>query len=386
VSAVSAIEWTDRTWNPVRGCSIVSPGCVNCYAMKQAHRFSGRRLVAGSAIAGYVDGPYTGLTKRTSAGPQWTGIVRTVESALLEPLSWRKPARVFVNSMSDLFHEDVPDAFIDRVFAVMALAPWHTFQALTKRAERMRDYFSPRGDYTAEWYRRVFAIVRRWKDEGVWTMPKGDRQQYMLGEAHASLTAGAHESRFLPNVWLGVSCENQEQADKRIPLLLQTPAAVRWVSAEPLLSALDIRDHLTGDSTGHETGGPAGWQSGVALDWVVVGGESGPGARPFDVAWARSIVQQCKAADVPVFVKQLGAAPLDSSMSETRCRGKVHYRQPAGSARDVEHREQIARGAAPAYTVEPMRVDLRDRKGGDPSEWPEDLRVREYPRVEVTHG
>jgi protein gp37 len=124
MTAATTIEWTDKTRNPVRGCSVISPGCVNCYAMKQAHRFSG----AGE--------PFAGLTKQTKAGPQSTGVVRTVEDALLEPLSCRKPQRVFVNSMSDLFHDDVPDAFIDKVFAVMALAPRHTFQVLTKRADR----------------------------------------------------------------------------------------------------------------------------------------------------------------------------------------------------------------------------------------------------------
>src|SRR5690349_17147436 len=111
MSAISSIEWTDRTWNPVRGCSIVSPGCVNCYAMKFAHRFSGKGK------------PYEGLTKQTSAGPQWTGKIRTVDEALLEPLRWKKPARIFVNSMSDLFHDEVPNHFIDRVFATMAQSP-----------------------------------------------------------------------------------------------------------------------------------------------------------------------------------------------------------------------------------------------------------------------
>jgi protein gp37 len=145
MSTATSIEWTDRTWNPVRGCSLVSDGCRSCYAMKQAHRFSGQGK------------PYEGLTELGPKGPRWTGKIRTVEDALDEPLRWRRPRKVFVNSMSDLFHEDVPDAFIDRVFAVMALAPQQTFQVLTKRAERMWAYMS---DSTLA--RRVMALANSW--------------------------------------------------------------------------------------------------------------------------------------------------------------------------------------------------------------------------------
>lgn len=175
MSTHSKIEWTDRTWNPIRGCSLVSPGCTNCYAMRQVHRFD------------HPGGPYEGLTRMTEHGPVWTGKVRVVEEALAEPPSWRKPCRVFVNSMSDLFHEGVPAEFIDRVFAVMQLARRHTFQILTKQPHRMALHRPP------------------------------------------------------ANVWLGVSVENQATADERIPLLLQTPAAVRFLSVEPLLEAVDLR-------------------------------------------------------------------------------------------------------------------------------------------------
>lgn len=280
MSATTSIQWTDKTWNPVRGCSVVSPGCRSCYAMKQAHRFSGPGQ------------PYEGLTKLSGrSGPQWTGQIRLVEDALLEPLRWRKPARVFVNSMSDLFHEGVPDRFLQDVFQVMSATPQHTYQVLTKRPERMR-----------HWIARTFT-----------------------GEV-------------CQNVWLGVSVEDQQRADERIPLLLQTPAAVRFVSAEPLLGPLDLAPFFDGVLTDFS-------KRDYPLHWVIVGGESGPGARPCDVDWVRSIVHQCRASGVPVFVKQLGA-------------------KPAG---------WWSNSLGPRIGV------LRNRKGGDPAEWPADLRVREWP-------
>jgi protein gp37 len=315
VSAETSIEWTDTTWNPVRGCSVVSPGCSHCYAMKQAHRFPA----------------YAGLTKLTNGGPVWTGEVRLVPELLDQPLRWRKPRRIFVNSMSDLFHEGVPDAFIDRVFAVMALASRHTFQVLTKRPDRMRDWFrGTKNGATREMavYDEAAARSRRSPPPG-WSWP-------------------------LENVWLGVSAEDQARADERIPVLLDTPAAVRFISAEPLLSGLDLRGLIqrrcvapshpfpfSCRETSHDLRG---------IDWVIIGGESGPKARPFQIEWARSILAQCRAAQVPVFLKQLGARP--------------HY---------VEQHVEKLRGA-----LRPMK--LRDRKGGDMSEWPEDLRVREMPQ------
>lgn len=343
MSANSSIEWTDRTWNPVRGCSVVSPGCHRCYAMKQAHRFSG----LGRA--------YEGLTKLTSAGPQWTGVIRTVDAELLEPLSWRKPQRVFVNSMSDLFHDDVPDAFIDRVFAVMAARSIHTFQILTKRADRMRAYMSDP--------LRHLTVIEAWSR----TLPR-----------RANRTTIANWP--LPNVWLGVSVEDQKHADERIPQLLQTPAAVRFISAEPLLGRVDLAD-LSVDAytkfdalTGHkEWPSVVSWSdnsdSGPRLDWVIVGGESGAGARPFDVEWARSVVQQCRAADVPVFVKQLGSFPVVDN--EENC------------ATLAPHVGKGTNKRAPSTWREPWPwvPTLRDRKGGDMAEWPEDLRVRQFPEV-----
>lgn len=313
MSATTSIEWTDRSWNPVRGCSLVSDGCKFCYAMKVAHRFSGPGK------------PYEGLTRIGPHGPTWTGAVRLVPEALDEPLHWRRPQRIFVNSMSDLFHPDVPDAFIDRVFAVMALCPQHTFQVLTKRAERMRSYLAMES-------------------------ADGDRCDYIAAAANEieserdgrmSVTFIKRGAWPLPNVWLGVSAENQPMYDKRIRDLLLTPAAVRFLSLEPLLGPIDMR--MGGASMpDYSAHNPL-----PQVNWVIVGGESGPGARPFDVAWARSIVQQCRSAGVPVFVKQLGSRPTG------------WYTNANGPMVNCNTQH--------------------DKKGGDPSEWPEDLRVREFP-------
>lgn len=356
------IEWTERTWNPTRGCSIVSAGCVNCYAMRQAHRFSGR----GAA--------YEGLTKLTKAGPQWTGTVITVEDKLLEPLSWNQPARVFVDSMSDLFHEDVSDAFIDRVFAVMAQAPRHTFQALTKRADRMRVYLSH-----PDVGQRVAELAMSYACKGDFDAFEDD---WTAEDAENYIRAWP-----LPNVWLGVSAENQEQADTRIPQLLETPAAVRFVSAEPLLGPIDLRPFLAGRKLVHGDpdachlprvkGGCAGHDMPV-VDWVIVGGESGPGARRHNVAWMRSVVRQAKAAKVPVFVKQLGSVVIDRN--DAGFLGECPSDWP--DVIDIEDRvEHDLDGSRDGYQGAPVRIHLKHRKGGDPMEWPRDLRVRKFPAV-----
>jgi len=328
MSGNSAIEWTDTTWNPVRGCTKVSPGCAHCYAETFAERWRG---VPGHPYEQGFD-------------------LRLVPEKLTEPLSWKKPRKVFVNSMSDLFQDGVPDEYIDRVFAVMALAERHTFQVLTKRADRMRDYMS-RGIFNG------FA-------DGSESFLAANAQ---TPDAHVAL--GRILDGPLPNVWLGVSVENQHFADERIPLLLQTPAAVRFVSAEPLLRPVKlIMSKLCDYSTPHDS------VSMRRLDWVIVGGESGAGARPFDVAWARSIVQQCKAANVPVFVKQLGAHVLDRN--DAGFEGDTPRSWPMDT--DVEDHP---RGYREDYQGAPVRVRLSSRKGGDMAEWPEDLRVREFPVV-----
>lgn len=258
---MSKIEWTDVTWNPTRGCSRVSPGCEHCYAERMAHRLN------------HPGGAYEGLTRLTARGPVWTGDVRLVNDQLEAPLRWRKPRMVFVDSMSDLFHEWVPFEFIDQVFAAMALCPQHTFQVLTKRPERMREYLSPlRVERVERQEETIAPELRCWPE---WP---------------------------LPNVYLGVTAENQDAADARIPLLLDTPAAVRFVSAEPLLGALVL------ERLGRHWLGPPSQSAGMnyGLDWVIVGGESGPGARPMDGAWVRSIRDQCTAEVVPFFFKQWG--------------------------------------------------------------------------------
>lgn len=350
MSAISAIEWTDRTWNPVRGCRIVSPGCVNCYAMKQAHRFSGPGK------------PYEGLTHRSArSGPQWTGEARPVPSALLEPLSWREPARVFVNSMSDLFHEDVPDTFIDQVFNVMFYAPHLTFQILTKRPERMRAYLSQpnRAEQMSEGlYHTLIADQSRAVDDLI-----------CRGMDRVTQDGTIFVPWPLPNVWLGVSAEDQQRADERIPLLLQTPAVVRFVSAEPLLGPVYLEGLRDGESPGtvwvrdYLSGNPS------RINWVIVGGESGHRARACDVQWVRSIVEQCQSAGVPVFVKQLGAVPM---VTDAEWRGDGS--SPVRLLSPRNHRK-VPAGYAPLALANP--------KGGDPAEWPADLRVREMPRAEV---
>lgn len=252
MSSSSKIEWTERTWNPVTGCTKVSPGCDRCYAETFAERWRG-----------------------VPAHPFEQGFDLTFHPERLDmPLAWRA-SRIFVNSMSDLFHRDIPDEFVARVFATMLKTPKHTYQVLTKRPDRMRH------------------LIPRLYDNVDATIPRD-------------------------HVWLGVSIESNDYA-WRADMLRGTPASVRWISAEPLLGPLDRVD-LTD------------------IDWLVIGGESGHGARPLDLGWIRDLIQHARAAGTSVFVKQLGA---------------------------VAAREQ----------------KLGDRKGGDMEAWPDDLRVREYPQL-----
>jgi len=275
MSSNSAIEWTDATWNPVSGCTKVSDGCDHCYAERITERFHGK-----GSFAEVVLHP----------------------ERLTLPLRWRKPRRVFVNSMSDLFHKDVPDNFIARAFAVMAATPRHTYQILTKRHGRMRALLSdPDGEFQG--------AVGEWR--------------YEHGETDTTVPTPEDPSWGwpLPNVWLGVSVEDQQRADLRIPALLKTPAAVRFLSCEPLLGPIDL---LGKAGVGCEETGPAITHEGVSqrtdygtgveydcdhqvgVDWVIVGGESGAGARPMHPDWARSLRDQCVSAGVPFHFKQWG--------------------------------------------------------------------------------
>jgi protein gp37 len=355
VSAATSIEWTDRTWNPVTGCSKVSPGCAHCYAEGVAKRFWATQYEPIDV----VEYDPTICSNVNEKRPRQFTDVLTHADRLLEPLSWRKPARVFVNSMSDLFHEDVPFDFIAAVFGVMAAVPRHTYQILTKRPQRMRDWF--------EWL--ATQECDPWT-ECHWEALQRDDADERLHRQSSGATQGMWP---LPNVWLGVSVENQHFADERIPLLLQTPAAVRFISAEPLLGPLALNawldgnpdcpvfdpDCLSNDGECHDACEPP------PIDWVIVGGESGPNARPFDIASARSVVSQCKAAGVPVFVKQVGAVPMLERFGRED-KGAAHVR----AVDDASH---------PGGLV----LKLKDRNGGDPTEWPEDIRVRDFPTVAV---
>lgn len=300
MSTTTGIEWTDTTWNPVTGCTKTSPGCDHCYAEQITNRFHGTNSFATVTLH-----------------PQ----------RLDAPLRWRSARRVFVNSMSDLFHPRVPDEFLTRVFAVMATTPRHTYQILTKRHARMRSLLSPGQVGTAGFFNDIKEAMPEW------THP--DPQGWPL-----------------PNVWLGVSVEDQKRAQSRIPALVQTPAAVRFLSCEPLLGPVDLGAWL---GSLHRCPGELMAPGSVparahtidcctspALDWVIIGGESGPGARPMHPDWAHALLTQCQAAGVAVFVKQLGTA-----WAQTH----GHYRT--------------------------------DRKGADPTQWPAALRVRDYPRADA---
>jgi protein gp37 len=275
------IEWADRTWNPIVGCSILSPGCKICYAMRMAARLAAMSVAHETANAG-DPGPlahYRDTTQPSRAGAEWTGKIGIApQSTFLAPLRWTRPRRIFVNSMSDLFHDDVPDDIIDLVFAIMTLAPQHTFKVLTKRSRRMRDYMRTehRKRMIAEKVMQVSNMLAR--EAGSF------KARVKLDHFSACFAGNAPP----PNVWLGVSTEDQTRYDERKPDLDETPAAVRFISAEPLLGPID--------------GGP-----GIAsLDWVIVGGESGKGARPMLPDWARDLRDECAAAGVPFHFKQYG--------------------------------------------------------------------------------
>lgn len=323
----TGIEWTDSTWNPIRGCSRVSEGCRNCYAEKVAYRFSGEGQL------------YEGLAVLRNGHASWTGEVAFVEKHLLDPLKLgpvvtgcltgevlphakaghcpkcgERQRRIFVNSMSDLFHENVTDEMRDKIFAVMALCPQHTFQVLTKRPQRMLEYLTqyPKSRNELCWRWHVAQAI-----DGLFPIRT---------ERSIEAKERVIDQSPLPNVWLGVSVEDQKTADTRIPLFLQTPAAVRFISAEPLLGPVDLTSAVVaietyapgetckwsrtslevGDVWHSEDGDVSDGPEYPALDWVICGGESGPGARPMHPDWARGLRDQCAAAGVPFFFEQWG--------------------------------------------------------------------------------
>jgi protein gp37 len=312
-------------------CTRTSPGCVHCYASAINIRFgNGLEFVVTnlSNIEFFID-----------------------ERILEEPLRRKKPATIFVGDMFDLFHEAIPDDFLDIVFAVAALCQQHTLQFLTKRADRALRYFTQcngrNGTPMTSTRRNGFLIEREMRIREATA-----RYQAMCGFPSEPYSFP------LPNVWLGTSVESQKYADERIPLLLQTPAAVRFLSVEPMLEAvdLDMTNALgCGDSNHKEAGTGGGMCRGV--DWVICGGESGPGARPFNLAWAESLLEQCKDAGVAFFMKQVGSSPLIPKAMELNARGEFLTETTCG---------------------DPAKL-LVSSKGGDPSEWPEHLRVRQFP-------
>lgn len=313
------IEWADATWNPVTGCSVVSPGCTNCYAMGLA----GTRLKNHPSRAG--------LTAPSKAGPVWTGEVRFNEQWLLQPLRWKRPRSIFVAAHGDLFHENVSDETIDKVFAVMALSPQHTFQILTKRASRMRKYINGLPSKIPFLGRMPLERIHL---EAAAHFEGDGGYMDALKEAGNVYSLYLDSPWPLPNVWLGVSAEDQRRADERVPDLLATPAAVRFVSAEPLLGPIRF-DYLRHDEMMrvNALAGIQTWADGTysdefkGLDWIIAGGESGANARPMHPDWPRAIRDQCAAAGVPFFFKQWGeflpwlqfnGARIDDDPEQTR--------------------------------------------------------------------
>jgi LSD1 subclass zinc finger protein len=381
----TSIEWTHQkgyqgaVWNPTTGCTRVSAGCDNCYAFAlHDHRY---KVNADAAMAEYRAG--RGEIPYKPAGARAAGVampwskqydlpfsrVQLMEERVEGPLRVRRPTCYFVDSMADLFHEDVPDEFIERVWKTMVLAEEHRFLILTKRPERMRSFVTA---WTQREAGEVLALAGQFEHDRSLDL-RGD------GELVRNLRANAEKPR--PNIWLGTSVEDQASADERIPHLIATPAAVRFLSCEPLLAPVDITRfrHQYKDwcpKCRRELERPPGAQAiecaacGTAaallipneLDWVIVGGESGPRARPMDLAWARSLVAQCRAAGVTPFMKQLGSKP--------GYQGDVLAAAPhpdwRHTDRDPKH---------PGWTL----YGLRESHGRDMSEWPEDLRVREFP-------
>jgi protein gp37 len=318
MGTTTGIQWTEKTWNPLVGCTKVSPGCDHCYAETQVdNRLHPAALAVGGKNLEAFPTPFATVSLRP-------------DRFLMQPLTWKKPARIFVNSLSDLFHDQVPMDFIARVFAVMALAPQHTFQLLTKRHGRMRtllnrDSFRAHVGYFVD---NGPTAEDRFSEEGGFFPPEWP----------------------LPNVWLGVSAEDQRWYTIRVQALMDTPAAVRWVSAEPLLGPISqpfvqrepiidrVYSVLSPPEVSRDT---YNYFAPEYPDWVVVGGESGPGARLCELWWIESLITDLELARVPVFVKQTG-------------------------------------------TVLARQLGLAHHKGGDSAEWPEQIKVRGYPaKIEV---
>lgn len=352
MSSDTSIEWTrppgyrGGTWNPTIGCQRVSPGCGGargvggCYAEKMAARIV--------RMGGPAADRYRLVVKHDDAGkplPQWNGVFLEQPEQLVIPLRGDTPTAWFVDSMSDLFGKGVSNEFIAAVFGVASLARQSIFQILTKRAERLPEWFAwvdSQVDGDGEW-----GVIQRCLADAVG--PETIEKFIVAGQ-----TFPEEEQWPLPNVWLGVSTERQQEFDERHRHLLRVPAAVRFLSLEPLLEGVDLELHEIDIAL---ECGPTDEVKG-RIDWVIVGGESGGGARQFHTAWAHSIIAQCAGAGVACFIKQLGKNPVDMAA------------QPVADAAEL----------ARAVAAGGHRLKLRSPKGGDMSEWPRELRVREFPK------
>ena len=354
----STISWTDATWPIVAGCEYASPGCSNCWAVRDSWRLAHNpNPKVHNAYFGTVD-------KLPSGKLVWSGIIRPLPERLDWPLKWRGFKRIFVCSQADLFHPKVPNEFIAAAFGVMAVCPQHTFQVLTKHPGRMRSFFEwvagqqNGAAETCAWEARHVPGVSGWQHDEPVEWP-------------------------LPNVWIGVTVEDQRRAEERIPELLRTPAAKRWLSVEPMLEAINLRqswvDYLEGWTAeqvccGRRRGGeccgdPDAQQVQTErIDWVVCGGESAQtraNTRPFAIEWARDLMQQCRAASVPFFMKQLGTAPTWRGHS-----GPGEHWPADTTKNDTGHGY---------FAIMPPVGKGSRYKFHDPEHWPEDLRVQEFP-------
>ena len=334
MSAKTHIAWTSTvhpdgavtpgaTWNCLTGCNRDGPDCEGCYA----------EFEAGTRMKNVAS--YAGTTRMTSDGPRWTGKVNLLHEKLDLPIRWQRPRMIFVNSMSDVFHKNVPFDFIDHMYAVMAVCPRHRFQILTKRGDRMVEY------YESDPAERIRDIADKLESSRAPALERWTE----YGQDFVDLKAWP-----LPNVWAGISAGDQETANRRVPYLLLIPAAVHWVSYEPSIGRLDLTK-LDAGSAGHkdlywinaltgrqdDMGRPCRDLPGK-VDWVVAGGESGSKARPSEYDWYRSMRDDCSKAGVPFFMKQVGA--------------------------------QLAQAGG-----------MKHRAGADPEEWPDDLRVRQFPEA-----
>jgi len=347
MSQNSKIQWTEDTWNPVLGCSKISPGCKHCYAINHVHRMAGNPNPK-------IREANEGLTVIQGGEPNWTGKVRLIPERLEIPLRKRKPTRYFVNSLSDLFHEELSYADIASVFGSMGLSSQHTFQILTKRSGRMLEWFEQGGPRKSDspQYDMAGCAASALARRTLINMGELSEDEFTQSENHwidryPWLHASGPMMLWpLPNVWLGVSVESRDYLH-RIDHLRRTPAAVRFLSLEPLLEDLgNIGDYLKNRCPECGRFWKRGWRdcpNGIGcngrpsggIDWVIVGGESGKGASPMHPEWVRSIRDQCVAAGVPFFFKQWGSAVPWDCTEQTRPNSFILLRD--GSVGNLSH-------------------------------------------------